>query len=226
MHSFDPEIAKIVGINAAVIYQNLVWWTQKNAANERHYYDGRYWTYNSVKAFDDLFPYLTRAQIRSALIKLEEAGLIVTGNFNQSAYDRTKWYSPNDKLHLSNLANGFAQDDKPIPDSNPDIKPDTFLPETPVSDTGEKFDPKEVVEVWNETAAKLGKPKVRDLTPERRQLLRNRMAQYTVDDFVTVLNNIESSPFLRGDTGWRGCSFDWVFKKANFQKILEGNYNG
>ena len=39
------------------------------------------------------------------------------------------------------------------------------MPETPVSDTGEKFDPKEVVEVWNETAAKLGKPKVRDLTP-------------------------------------------------------------
>ena len=108
----------------------------------------------------------------------------------------------------------------------PELHSIECMPETPVSDTGEKFDPKEVVEVWNETAAKLGKPKVRDLTPERRQLLRNRMAQYTVDDFVTVLNNIESSPFLRGDTGWRGCSFDWVFKKANFQKILEGNYNG
>ena len=226
MHSFDPEIAKIVGVNAAVIYQNLVWWTQKNAANERHYYDRRYWTYNSVKAFDSLFPYLTAKQIRTALDKLEQANLIVSGNFNQSAYDRTKWYSPNEKIHLPDRATPFAQKGKPIPDSNPDIKPDTFLPETPVSDTGEKFDPKEVVEVWNETAAKLGKPKVRDLTPERRQLLRNRMAQYTVDDFVTVLNNIESSPFLRGDTGWRGCSFDWVFKKANFQKILEGNYNG
>jgi hypothetical protein len=35
MHSFDPEIAKKVGVNAAVIYQNIVWWTQKNAANKQ-----------------------------------------------------------------------------------------------------------------------------------------------------------------------------------------------
>ena len=46
-----------------------------------------------------------------------------------------------------------------------------------------------------------------------------------IADFVTVFNNIEMSPFLRGDHGWKGCTFDWVFKKANFQKILEGNYN-
>jgi hypothetical protein len=57
MHSFDPEIAKKVGVNAAVIYQNIVWWTQKNAANNKHHHDGRHWTYNSIKAFDVLFPY-------------------------------------------------------------------------------------------------------------------------------------------------------------------------
>lgn len=97
------------------------------------------------------------------------------------------------------------------------------MSETPVSDG---FDPKDVVEVWNELAVKLAKPKVRDLTPERRQLLKMRMGQYKLEDFVQVFNNIERSPFLRGDHGWRGCTFDWVFKKANFQKILEGNYNG
>lgn len=99
------------------------------------------------------------------------------------------------------------------------------MSETPVSDE-EKLNPKHVVEFWNETAEALGKPKVRDLTPERRQLLNARMSQYSIDDFVTVFDNIKTSPFLRGDNGWRGCTFDWVFKKANFQKILEGNYNG
>ena len=97
------------------------------------------------------------------------------------------------------------------------------MSETPVSGG---FDPKDVVEVWNELAVKLAKPKVRDLTPERRQLLKMRMGQYKLEDFVQVFNNIERSPFLRGDHGWRGCTFDWVVKKANFQKILEGNYNG
>lgn len=106
--------------------------------------------------------------------------------------------------------------------TNQDILSIESMPETDVSDT---FDPKDVVEVWNELALKIGKPKVRDLTPERRQLLKGRMSQYALDDFVLVFNNIERSPFLRGDHGWRGCTFDWVFKKSNFQKILEGNYN-
>ena len=48
----------------------------------------------------------------------------------------------------------------------------------------------------------------------------------TIPDFIQVFQNIQKSPFLRGETGWMGCGFDWVFKKTNFQKILEGNYNG
>ena len=93
------------------------------------------------------------------------------------------------------------------------------------TDVAPALKPEHIFERWNETAATLGKPRVRDLTPERRQLLKARIAQYALDDFLTVFGKIEGSAFLRGDTGWRGCAFDWVFKKANFQKILEGNYD-
>ena len=93
------------------------------------------------------------------------------------------------------------------------------------SDDGPDLKPDHVVEEWNKAASKLGKPKVLKLTPERRALLKSRIAQYDIDDFLTVLGKIERSAFLRGDTGWRGCNFDWIFKKANFQKILEGNYD-
>tara|TARA_R100001530_G_scaffold109837_1_gene77199 strand:+ start:29 stop:1009 length:981 start_codon:yes stop_codon:yes gene_type:complete len=86
--------------------------------------------------------------------------------------------------------------------------------------------PEHICEKWNEVAPTIGKPSIRKLTPERRQLLKARIAQNDLDDFVAVFAAIKASPFLRGDTGWRGCNFDWVFKKANFQKILEGNYNG
>jgi len=89
----------------------------------------------------------------------------------------------------------------------------------------EKLLPEHIKEHWNKLADKLGKPKVRDLTPERRQLLKARIAQYDLDDFVSVFGKIERSPFLRGDTGWNRCTFDWIFKKANFQKALEGNYD-
>jgi hypothetical protein len=85
--------------------------------------------------------------------------------------------------------------------------------------------PEHVVEIWNEAAPKLGKPAVRTLTPSRRKLLKDRIGQYELDDFQDVFGKIERSAFLRGDSGWRGCTFDWVFKRANFQKILEGNYD-
>jgi hypothetical protein len=126
-HHFDPAIAAQVGCNAAVIYQNLFYWAEKNAANDRHFYDGRWWTYNSISAFADLFPYLTGKQIRTALEKLESSGLIISGCYNKSAYDRTKWYSPtclNVQTHLPKRSNEEAQKGEPIPDSKPVIKPD------------------------------------------------------------------------------------------------------
>jgi hypothetical protein len=85
--------------------------------------------------------------------------------------------------------------------------------------------PDHFVESWNALAKRLALTTIRALTPERRVKLKARIAGYSVDDFREVLANIESSPFLRGDRGWKGCTFDWVTKKANFQKILEGNYN-
>lgn len=71
----------------------------------------------------------------------------------------------------------------------------------------------------------LGLPVPRDLTPERRQLLRFRIAQYPLEDFQTVFAKCRDSPFLRGDKGRTPLKFDWLFKKANFQKVLEGNYD-
>lgn len=125
-HSFDPEVAAKVGLNAAVIYQNIVWWAEKNAANGKHFHDGLWWTYNSVSAFGELFPYLTGKQIRTALAKLEEDGLLVSGCFNKSAYDRTKWYAPtclSAESDLPKKANEVAQKGEPIPDSKPVHKP-------------------------------------------------------------------------------------------------------
>ena len=129
-HQFDPAIAARVGLNAAVIYQNLFYWAEKNAANGRHFYDGRWWTYNSIKAFADLFPYLTGKQIRTALDKLESSGLIVSGCFNKSNYDRTKWYSPtclNAQTDLPKKTNENDQKGEPIPDINTNHKPVKYI---------------------------------------------------------------------------------------------------
>ncbi|PHP21385.1 hypothetical protein CG471_02105 [Sphingobium sp. IP1] len=90
---------------------------------------------------------------------------------------------------------------------------------------GDNLKPEHFVEAWNDLAIRLARPLVRDLTPERRQKLKARINGHSIEDFQQVLASIERSPFLRGEKGWNGVTFDWVLGKANFQKILEGNYD-
>lgn len=138
-HSFNVEVAAMYGMNAAVILNNLAYWIEKNKANNENFYDGHHWTYNSVSAFKKLFPYLTERQISYAIKKLQEEELIVTGNYNKSAYDRTMWYAITKKgysiLHHCQMENTTVSnrndaDVEPIPDINtnskPDSKPDVF----------------------------------------------------------------------------------------------------
>lgn len=96
--------------------------------------------------------------------------------------------------------------------------------EDTASDDAPALSVEHVFEYYQELAAELGLNVPRDLTPERRQLIRGRISQYPLNDFLTVFARCRSSPFLRGDKGRTPLTVDWLFKKGNFQKVLEGNY--
>lgn len=121
---FDPLIAKEVGVECAIMLSNITWWCKTNAANKRkeNFHEWRYWTFNSVKAWSELFPFWTQKQVRRILETLEKSGHILVGEFNDQWYDRTKWYCPNGNIDLPKRANGDAQMGEPIPDSKQDNK--------------------------------------------------------------------------------------------------------
>ena len=132
IHVFDTDVAKEYGVNAAIILQNIAYWIMQNEANETNFYDGRYWTFNSKRAYGELFPYMTAKQIRTALEKLIEDGVLVTGNYNKLAYDRTAWYALTEKgksicrigqMEYPKKANALPPEGKPIPDINPNVTP-------------------------------------------------------------------------------------------------------
>ena len=139
-HMFDIDVATKYGIEEAVILDNMLYWVKKNAANRTHFYDGSVWTYNSIKAFTELFPYLSKSKIEYAINNLIKYGLIITGNYNKLPMDRTKWYSLTDKAYeelkeknpisefsemdLLKSGNGFLKIQEPIPDVNSNITAD------------------------------------------------------------------------------------------------------
>lgn len=92
-HHFNVEIATKFGMVEAVLLNRLWFWIEKNRTEERNFYDGRYWTFNSRKALQELFPYLTERKIRNALNRLVDAGILVTGSYNKVPFDRTIWYA-------------------------------------------------------------------------------------------------------------------------------------
>ncbi len=134
-HSFDIDHARLYGIPEAILISNFQFWIARNKANGENLREGRTWTYNSVKAFKELFPYLSIGQVRRALERLvEEHGVLVTANHNESACDRTLWYAFFDEsiflsshFHLSNSANGSGKGGKSLKrtDVNADGKPDS-----------------------------------------------------------------------------------------------------
>lgn len=92
-HSFDIILAEKYGILEAVIIKHFQFWLAKNKANGTHCHDGKYWTYNSIDAFQKLFPYVSCKTIRNAIGKLVKEGVLITGNYNQDPHNHTKWYT-------------------------------------------------------------------------------------------------------------------------------------
>jgi len=124
--TFATEDANRYGVDGAIMLHHIRYWVAKNEANDRNFHDERYWTYNSQSAFAKLFPFWTARKIGRLLTKLEEEGAIVSGNFNDKRYDRTKWFTLTNaidnygSLHMSKMTNGLVKSDSPIPDNYQD----------------------------------------------------------------------------------------------------------
>jgi|ERR1700722_2669332 len=137
----DIDLATRYDVNVAIFLQNIAFWTKTNIANNKHYHDGHYWTYNSMKAFSVLFPFWTIKQIRVIIQRCIDEELLIKGNYNHLKYDQTSWYAltqkgleafkilmcPNGQMVLPERANESAQKGKPIPDINTDINTDVKI---------------------------------------------------------------------------------------------------
>ena len=113
-------MAILYGVDNAVMIWNLMYWIEHNEANGMNFYDGRTWTFNSIEAFTKIFPFWSKGQIRRIMKSLEDQGVIMTGNYNASQYDRKTWYAFTDsflQMHLSKSTNGSVEIDNSNIDS-------------------------------------------------------------------------------------------------------------
>lgn len=172
-HSFNTAIAKDYSWEEAVILENIYFWCKKNEANGK-LTNGEPWTYNTVKAFNIIFDYLSPSVISRALKRLEENGLVKVGCFNKDSHNRTKWYCITDKtkeyyepkvtktdsqnceMENSEMRNGIRKDEKSISqncemlytdintDNKPNINSDTSSPQPAESSNKDSLPQEEI----------------------------------------------------------------------------------
>lgn len=86
-----PSLAEAIGINEAIVLQQVHYWIQKNGKE----HDERLWTYNSYANWQKQFPFYSERTIQRIFKNLEEKNLVLVGNYNKLVMDKTKWYSIN-----------------------------------------------------------------------------------------------------------------------------------
>lgn len=107
MYLFDEQpilankaLARELGLNEALVMQQINYWIEINKRSGKNYHDGKYWTYNSIRAWQENdFDYMSVDTVKRTFTKLAKAGYLLVGNYNKDPRDKTKWYTiNNDKL--------------------------------------------------------------------------------------------------------------------------------
>lgn len=124
-HSFNVDLAKGIGIEEAIIIEQLYWWIHKNECEEDETMtkEGRVWCRSSAKGFSKYIPYMSAQKIRRVLRTLEVLDVIKVGNFNKVATNQTLWYTFTDEFKkvleglgydFSKMKNGMFKNEQSI----------------------------------------------------------------------------------------------------------------
>lgn len=201
-----PKLAAILGgSDRAIILQQLHYWLNKSGKT----IDGRRWIYNTMDEWHDQFYWIKSIRtINNHFKKLEEMGLVITGNYNKKGFDRTKWYTIDyDQLHKmenafcknckmehakvavcneQNLQNPFCKNcvnnTRDYTETTSEI---TKKNNSQAEPDGVAISVKTIVDYLNEKTDSHYKA----TTPKTKQLVQARLKEgFTVDDFKTVID--------------------------------------
>lgn len=98
-----PRLAVLVGLNEAIVLQQLNYWLQKS----NHVHDGKRWIYNTYEQWQEQFLFWSIPTIKRAFTvlrkpyaskgegdtRVERGALVLVARFNRAGFDKTNWWS-------------------------------------------------------------------------------------------------------------------------------------
>lgn len=121
----DKELATILGLNEALVLQQVHYWLETNKKNKRNFHEGRYWTYNTIDEWQEEFPFWSTSTVKRVFKKLRDMNLTLVDNFNIYQMDRTLWYTINYEELERLVENYIKANEKILP--NPEEQNAPFI---------------------------------------------------------------------------------------------------
>ena len=160
-----PSLAKSIGLNEAIILQQIHYWLRKS----NNVKDGYKWIYNSMTNWQKQFSFWSLPTVKRVFRSLEKQGLLITANYNKAGFDKTKWYrinyeklqhmsqrsDQNDPTMVSSWTDGSDQNDQTNTNRLPETTSETTTKtssDKPDDHLSENFEA-----IWKEYPNKAGK---------------------------------------------------------------------
>ena len=188
VHAFSVSLATRVGLNESILLQHFWFWHQNNQGKPDRCFDGHVWSFNPISRTSkksskitplvEIFPYLSKKKIEGAIARLIDMELLVSGNYNEHSFDRTKWYAltfkgvslfvdPKGEMQVQKgnsevqKGNSEVQNALTIPNSNNNSNNNSNKEYTPKPPEGDEIevevlDPCSFSSFWNTYSKKVG----------------------------------------------------------------------
>lgn len=90
-----PSLAKAIGLNEAIVTQQLHYWlTNKNCAGFTDP-SGEKWIFNTYEEWQENFPFWSTSTIKRTFLELEEKKVVISHQFDAKSRDMRKYYRLN-----------------------------------------------------------------------------------------------------------------------------------
>ncbi len=84
--------ARVLGLNEAIVVQQIHYWLEINRKAQKNFYENRYWTYNTYEQWTtENFNFWSKRTVQRIFKKLFDSKILLKGNFNKKGYDQTVW---------------------------------------------------------------------------------------------------------------------------------------
>lgn len=86
--AFSSSLATVIGLKEAIALS----WVHKQLGQSENYLDGHYWMRASYEEWQYDLPFVSVETIKKIIRRLEKLGCLISANYNESKFDKTKWY--------------------------------------------------------------------------------------------------------------------------------------